>query len=171
MGTVVCSLEDLLRPGLFAVVVGINPAPPSVTAGHYWQGNTGTTLWRRLTAVGLMPPRVEGHKDDAAFASGVGFTDIVKRPTRRADDLGQAELEFGRDSLEAKLDAIGAPLVIFAFKKAATTLLGPFPGNGFIDGLALGRSSVFVMPGPYEAKARADSTLDQLRQWVGPRRP
>lgn len=30
------TLEDLLRPGLRAVCVGINPAPVSVAAGHYF---------------------------------------------------------------------------------------------------------------------------------------
>lgn len=171
MGSMVPSLEDLLRPGLLAVVVGINPAPASVAAGHYWQGNTGRTLWRRLAAVGLMPPGFDGREDDAAFESGVGFTDVVKRPTPSADDLDRVELEFGRHGLESKLESIGAPLVIFAFKRAAITLLGPFPGNGFVDGLALDRSLVFVMPGPYEAKASADSTLDELRHWVESQRP
>jgi hypothetical protein len=33
-------------------VVGINPAPVSVAAGHSWQGSTGRTLWRRLRRVG-----------------------------------------------------------------------------------------------------------------------
>src|ERR1700722_9776772 len=33
MGETVTTLNDLLRPGLFAVVVGINPAPPSVKTG------------------------------------------------------------------------------------------------------------------------------------------
>jgi hypothetical protein len=31
------TLEDLLRPGLDAVCVGINPTPTSVAAGHYYQ--------------------------------------------------------------------------------------------------------------------------------------
>ncbi len=35
MGQQVETLEDLLRPGLRAVCIGINPAPTSVGAGHY----------------------------------------------------------------------------------------------------------------------------------------
>jgi hypothetical protein len=35
MGQQVETLEDLLRPGLRAVCIGINPAPTSVRAGHY----------------------------------------------------------------------------------------------------------------------------------------
>ena len=36
MGTPVETLEDLLRPGLRAVCIGINPAPDSVAAEHYF---------------------------------------------------------------------------------------------------------------------------------------
>jgi TDG/mug DNA glycosylase family protein len=36
MGQQVETLEDLLRPGLRAVCIGINPAPTSVGAGHYY---------------------------------------------------------------------------------------------------------------------------------------
>lgn len=165
-GKPVDTLADLLRPGLLAVVVGINPAPPSVAAGHYWQGQTGRTLWRRLKTVGLLPADVIGYEDDAAFEAGIGFTDVVKRPTSRADELSDADLSAGRAALEAKLTKLGVPLVIFAFKKAAVTLLGPFPGNGFIDGASLGASRVFVMPGPYEARSTADPTLASLADWI-----
>jgi TDG/mug DNA glycosylase family protein len=166
MDATVTTLEDLLRERLFAVVVGVNPAPPSVAAGHYWQGKTGRTLWRRLRAVGLLPDDFEGYEDDAAFAAGVGFTDVVKRPTASASELSPAELEHGLADLEAKLAEVGAPLVIFAFKKAATTLLGDFEGKGFVSGLRVGASDVFVMLGPYERTETAEATLDELRQRV-----
>jgi double-stranded uracil-DNA glycosylase len=165
-GEPIDTLADLLGPGLLAVVVGINPAPPSVKAGHYWQGRTGLTLWRRLRAVGLLPPQHDGFEDDAALKAGVGFTDVVKRPTRRADEVKESELAAGRAELERKLVELEVPLVIFAFKKAATTLLGDFVGNGFIEGRALGPSRVFVMPGPYEATVPAERTLAALRAWV-----
>ena len=41
MGEDVETLADLLRPGLNAVCVGINPSPVSVAAGHYYQGPPG----------------------------------------------------------------------------------------------------------------------------------
>jgi len=166
MGETVTTLEDLLRPGLLAVVVGINPAPPSVAAGHYWQGNTGRTLWRRLQFVGLMPKSFDGYEDDAAFGAGIGFTDVVKRPTASAAELSGTELVHGLADLEDKLAEVGAPVVIFAFKKAATTVLGYFEGNGFVRHLSIGASEVFVMPGPYENAEKAQGTLDTLRRRV-----
>jgi ribosomal protein L21E len=40
-GEEVETLEDLLRPGLRAVCIGINPSLVSVAAGHYYQGRLG----------------------------------------------------------------------------------------------------------------------------------
>ena len=48
MGQPVETLEDLLRPGLRAVCIGINPAPTSVRAGHYYQGRLGQQFYERL---------------------------------------------------------------------------------------------------------------------------
>ena len=161
MGERVVTLEDLLRPGLRAVCVGINPSPTSVAAGHYYQGPLGKLFFRRLRGAGVLPVADGGFEDDAAFASGIGFTDIVKRPTPRAADLKPAEFEHGRDLLAAKLEECAPELVIFTYKKTAETLFGPFPANGFVD-RRIGRSEAFVMPGPYESAETAGRTLRQL---------
>lgn len=168
MGDEVETLDDLLRPGLRAVVVGINPAPVSVAAGHYWQGNTGKTLWRRLQQVGLMPDEWNGFEDDAAFEAGVGFTDVVKRPTKGASEVRPDELHEGRAILEEKLTEANVPLVIFVFKAAAEALLGSFDGNGFV-GRRLGGADVFVMPGPYAKREQAEAVLETLRHRLGKR--
>ena len=163
MGKEVETLEDLLRPGLRAVCVGINPSTVSVAAGHYYQGALGKRLFARLRRVGLLDRDAErGREDDVAFAAGVGFTDIVKRPSRSASELRAAEFEHGRQLLVAKLEAHEPALVIFTFKKAAVTLFGPFPGNGFVPGLRLASSEVFVMPAPYESNTTAIPTLEAL---------
>jgi TDG/mug DNA glycosylase family protein len=44
MGEEIETLDDLLRPGLRAVAIGINPTPKSVAAGHYYQGKYGQTF-------------------------------------------------------------------------------------------------------------------------------
>src|SRR5207237_1110520 len=92
------TLEDLLRPGLPVVCLGINPAPRSVTAGHYYQGQLGQQFYRRLRSAGLLPNE-PGWEDDLAFANGVGFTDIVKRPTARANEIRPEEFAYGKPLL------------------------------------------------------------------------
>src|SRR5436305_487590 len=102
MGTEVETLEDLLRPQLRAVCVGINPAPASVAAGHYYQGHLGQQFFSRLRSDGVIPED-PGWEDDVAFATGIGFTDIVKRPTPSARELLRSQLEHGKALLYEKL--------------------------------------------------------------------
>jgi TDG/mug DNA glycosylase family protein len=166
MGQQVETLEDLLRPALHAVCVGINPAPGSVRAGHYHQGNLGQKFFSRLQQAGVVPPGRGGWQDDEAFAAGVGFTDIVKRPTERAMQVRVDEYEHGQGLLEAKLEQYRPRLVIFTFKAAARKLFGSFSGNGFVSGLRLVHSDVFVMPGPYESADTASETLDELAAYL-----
>jgi len=47
-GQSVETLKELLKPGLRAVFVGINPSPKSVKHGHYYQGKLGKRFWNRL---------------------------------------------------------------------------------------------------------------------------
>jgi double-stranded uracil-DNA glycosylase len=48
------TLEDLLRPGLRAICIGINPALKSVAAGHYHRGTLGQRFFERLRSVDLL---------------------------------------------------------------------------------------------------------------------
>lgn len=164
MGEQVETLADLMRPGLIAVCVGINPSPVSVAAGHYYHGQVGQRLFGRLRGAGLVPDTHDGFEDDVGFAKGIGFTDIIKRPTARAKDLPLAEYEHGRELLRGKLERYRPGLVIFTFKKPAEVVCGRFAGNGFAAGLAVDGIEAFVMPGPYESASTATSTMDTLAE-------
>jgi TDG/mug DNA glycosylase family protein len=102
MGVPVMTLEDLLRPGLLAVSIGINPAPASVEAGHYYQGRLGQAFFERLRRAGMLP-RKPGWEDDLAYANGVGFT-IVKRPTASEKEVRPEKFEHGRELLVPKIE-------------------------------------------------------------------
>jgi TDG/mug DNA glycosylase family protein len=162
MGTPIETLADLLRPGLQAVCVGINPAPKSVAAGHYFQGRLGQQFYERMRTAGVLT-RESGWEDDVAFAQGIGFTDIVKRPTVKASDVRPEEFAFGKPLLRRKLADVCPDLVIFTFKATATALFGAFEGNGFIERVFAG-AEAFVMPGPYERRDIVASRLEELRR-------
>jgi double-stranded uracil-DNA glycosylase len=159
------TLADLLRPGLRAVVVGINPSPVSVAVGHYYQGRLGQRFFKRIAEARLVDLSVDGFEDDAAYAAGIGFTDVVKRPTARADSLRPDELEHGRALLEPKLSVLAVPRVLFTFKASAEALLGPLTRPGLQAGRSLADAEVFVMPGPMARTDVVQSTLGQLRDW------
>ena len=165
MGNEIETLEDLLRPGLRAICIGINPALTSVRAGHYYQGTLGQRFYERLRRAALLPVE-PGWEDDLAFAHGIGFTDIVKRPTTNAAEVRPAEFEYGRELLRAKVEAAPPRLVIFTFKKAAEVLCGSIAGNGMVPSRELGGAPIFIMPGPYATRAEVEQQLRELAHAV-----
>ena len=106
--------------------------------------------------------RPGGFEDDAAFAAGIGFTDVVKRATPTADLVTTAENAHGVQLLAEKLERVRPPLLIFPFKTAAVFLFGRLDGNGWLEHTFAG-SRLFVMPGPYESTATAAPTIASLR--------
>jgi len=166
MGNTVLTLEDLLRPGMRAVAVGINPAPISVACGHYYQGRSGRRILARLRQANLIEETDDEFEDDAAFAAGLGFTDVIKRPTMGAKELQRAEFEYGRELLLKNVELYRPKLLVFTFKRAAQAVFGRFQGNGFVPGLRLGQSEVYVMPGPMENHVTARPTLARLAERV-----
>ena len=164
MGDEIETLDDLLRPGLLAVCIGINPAPPSVAAGHYYQGRLGQRFFDRLRSAGVIPED-PGWEDDVAFANGIGFTDVVKRPTASARELSRRELEHGEARLREKLERLRPERVIFTFKKVAKSLFGPFPGCGRMAQLELLGTPVFVMPAPFANSDEVALKLEELHRF------
>ena len=162
MGTRVDTLADLLPSSARAVVIGVNPAPISVEAGHYYQGQLGKRLWQRLERCGLLSPTAGQWEDDEAVTAGFGFTDIVKRPTSSAGGLHPREREHGAASLLEKLETLRPTAVIFTFKDAAQAMIGRVHGFGWITGATVAGAGVFVMPGPYEARVNVDLALASL---------
>jgi double-stranded uracil-DNA glycosylase len=167
MGQLVTTLADLLPDHSRAICVGINPSPVSVDAGHYYQGRLGQRILARLCTVGLIPDAA-GHEfaDDAAFQAGVGFTDIVKRPTAKAEQVRPDEYAYGQQLLVSRLMQVAPDVVIFTYKKPATVLFGSFSGSGLMADLTVGDAKVFVMLGPYEKTAVVAAHLDQLRAYL-----
>ena len=165
MGEAVTTLADLLRPRSNMVIVGINPSPVSVAAGHYYQGKIGQRFYARLAQAGVIDLAAAGSADDAAYAAGIGFTDVVKRPTSRAHGLRPGELQHGRALLDEKLAALHVPRVLFTFKGGAQALLGTFEGHGLLADRTLAGAEVFVMPGPMERTDRVQLALAHLAEW------
>src|ERR1700734_1502364 len=105
------TLPDLLRPGLDLVFIGINPSVYSVTQGHYFARNTNR-FWPAFSRSVLSEParralgvdRLEPMHDTMLPDHGIGFTDVVKRPTARADELSLEEFAAGVRDLIDKLE-------------------------------------------------------------------
>jgi len=73
------TLADLFLPSLRAVRVAIDPAWPSVAAGHYFQKQLGQQFVAWFRPVGVVGATANGSEDAAPAQAAIGFTDLVKR--------------------------------------------------------------------------------------------
>jgi TDG/mug DNA glycosylase family protein len=151
------------RPG-GVLIVGINPAPRSVAAGHYYQGALGRRLWKRLEHVGLLRSPIPGAEDRSLAEQGHGLTDLVKRPTASAQELSSAELRDGIENLRRKVREWQPSLIIFPFKRVPEAVFGRGVRPGF--GPALENVPTFLFTGPYAKRSDAEVIDRELSHFL-----
>src|SRR5438034_8636468 len=88
------TLPDYLKPKLKLVFIGINPGYYSAQVGHYY-ARPGNLFWWALSHSGLLPRELGPENDAELLELGIGFTDVVKRPTHSSGDLRQDEFDAG----------------------------------------------------------------------------
>ena len=115
-------------PPLRVLFAGINPSLLSAATGHHF-ARPGNRFWPALHAGGLTPRRLRPDEQHRLRALGLGLTNVVPRPTARADELAREELVAGGESLRTTVRrhspawlavvGIGAYRVAFARPRAA----------------------------------------------------
>ena len=96
-------IPDSIAPGLSILFVGYNPSLRSGEMGHNYAGR-GNRFWKLLHDGGLTPRLYKPEEDRSLLCLGYGFTNIVSRPTRRADEITRAEYAAGRVELQNKVE-------------------------------------------------------------------
>lgn len=178
------TLPDYLRVGLRIVFVGINPSSYSVERGHYFARRTNR-FWPAFSASRLsaearagLGREVLGPEDDGGLLRfGIGFTDVVKRPSANAAALGPADFAQWAPGLLARLERYRPEVACFqgvlgyrAFLRHA--LAEPDPGATLgPQGRRLGATRVYVVPNPSPANAHfrpSDQVAwyDRLADWL-----
>jgi TDG/mug DNA glycosylase family protein len=165
------TLPDYLRSGLAVVSIGLNPSLPSVRAGYYF-ANPRNRFWRALHGSRLVPVTEVMEPGIAAMEAllqhGIGFTDVVKRPTAGGHQLRAADFREWAPLLRRKLLDCAPRIAWFHGKQAYAGYLRYAEGiTSAIDWgeqpLRLGDSRVFVTPNP--SPANAVFSLPDLVAW------
>jgi double-stranded uracil-DNA glycosylase len=160
-------LPDLMRDGLDIVFIGINPSIMSATQRHYfarptnrfWPCFSRSTL--SLHARQGLGVEMLGPKHDHALPDyGIGFTDIVKRPSANAAGVGRTEFIAGAAQLVSKLERYDPRVACFhgmtAYRPFYRHLLAGSDKYGPELGpqpLSVGCTRLFVVPNPSPANA------------------
>ena len=161
------TLTDYLQPGLDIVFVGLNPSSYSVQVGHYF-ANPRNRFWAALNRSGIVGEELSPERDDELVKYGIGFTDVVKRPTPQANGLKAADYRRWAPVLRDKLVRYAPRIACFhgmtgykAYLKHGEGVeerpeLGP-------QDRKIGASCIFVVPNP--SPANAQYSLDDLVYW------
>lgn len=169
------TLPDLLADGLDVVFVGINPSVYSVEHGHYFARRSNrfwpcisrsvlTARARRELGVQTLTP----EHDRAMLDYGIGFTDLVKRPTAKASDLARRELAAGVEHLLEKIRRFRPRVACFhgvtGYRFVHNILLeGAAPVELGLQSTRLEGTLLFLVPNP--SGANAHFSREQQTQW------
>jgi TDG/mug DNA glycosylase family protein len=170
------TLPDYLARGLDLVFIGINPGTYSVARGHYFARST-SRFWPAFSASSLSERIREElgldtlgpEHDRELLRFGIGFTDVVKRPSSNAADLKPADFAKWAPQLLTRLRRYAPRVACFhgvtayrPFLELAlkhndhAPALGPQP-------IMIGRTRIFVVPNP--SPANAHFTVHDQRTW------
>jgi TDG/mug DNA glycosylase family protein len=155
------TLADSVGPGMRLLVVGLNPSWYAADAGVGF-ARPGNRFWPAALDAGIVS--IDRDPWHALRTHGVGMTDLVKRPSARADELDRSEYRDGRARLAALVELLGP---------AATCIVGLSGWRSAVDRRATpgvqterfaGRP-VYVMPNTSGVNARVslDALADHLR--------
>lgn len=164
------TLPDYLAPGLRLLSIGLNPSLPSVAAGFYF-ANPRNRFWRALNASRLLEVPLE--PGPAAMQSlfeqhGIGFTDLVKRPTRGVSGLRAVDYRTGAAELQAVLETCQPAFAWFhgkvAFKQFVQRIGRSNNKDSWgLQSLRIGTTRCYVTPNP--SPANAVFSLQDLVAW------
>ena len=161
------TLTDFLQPGLDIVFVGLNPSTYSVRVGHYF-ANPRNRFWAALNRSGLVKEELGPERDGELAKYGIGFTDVVKRPTPQASGLKAADYRQWAPVLREKLQTYQPRIACFhgmtgyrAYLKYGEGV-DERPDLGAQD-RTIGASRIYVVPNP--SPANAQYSLEDLVTW------
>jgi TDG/mug DNA glycosylase family protein len=170
------TLPDYLRPGLRLVFVGINPGLYSVERGHYFARRT-SRFWPAFSRSTLSAPvrrtlrlPVLGPEQDASLLRfGIGFTDVVKVPSRNAGELSPALFRQWVPRLFRRLTRYQPGVACFhgltGYRPFVHLALGGDPASAVLgpQPRTVGRTRLFVAPNP--SPANAHFTVEDQVRW------
>ncbi len=161
------TLPDYLRENLFFLSIGLNPSPVSVQAGYYF-ANPRNRFWKALNGSRLadlqLQPGVEAM--EKLFGKyNIGFTDLVKKPTRMGKELRADDYREGAPILKDKILEFQPGIAWFQGKgtyknylKYAEDMNVDIPWGAQKN--SIGNTRVFVTPNP--SSANAPYSIDDL---------
>jgi len=141
------TVPDVIGPGLRVLFSGINPGLYSGAVHHHF-ARPGNRFWPVLHRAGFTDRVLSPYDERDLLSFGCGVTNIVRRSTAAADEIGADELRRGATRLAAKvrrhrpryLAVLGIGAYRAAFDRPSAAL-GPQKET-------IGSTRLWVLPNP-----------------------
>lgn len=108
---------DILARGLKVVFCGINPALSALIAGSNFS-NPNNRFWSVLYLSGFTDVRLQPAEERRLLDYKCGITVVVRRPTRRADEVLREEFRQARPDFERRMRRWAPRAIAFLGKRA-----------------------------------------------------
>lgn len=106
---------DILKNDLNILFIGFNPSLISSEVGHHY-ANKHNRFWKLLYGAGITEKLYKPEDDVTLLENGIGFTNIVSRATRAADEITSEEYKEGREILRQKISIYKPKIAFFVGK-------------------------------------------------------
>ncbi|MFE1337296.1 G/U mismatch-specific DNA glycosylase [Streptomyces sp. NPDC058733] len=140
-------VPDVVADGLRVLFCGINPGLMTAATGHHF-ARPGNRFWPVLHLSGFTPRLLAPAEQQELLGYGLGITNVVARPTARADELSAEEYREGGRLLTVKVERLRprwlAVVGVTAYRVAfddRTARVGP-------QERTIGDTRVWVLPNP-----------------------
>jgi len=148
------TIPDSIAEDLNILFIGYNPSLRSGELGHNYAGR-GNRFWKLLHESGLTDRLMRPTEDRDLLAQGYGFTNIVARPTARADEITRDEYAAGRVQLRALIERYRPQIACFVGK-------GVYEQYSGRREIAWGEQEMPVVPGVIDFVAPSSSGLVRM---------
>ena len=138
------SLSDSVGAGMQVLIVGLNPSPYSADSGIPY-GRPGNRFWPAALASGLVS--TDRDVDHALSSHHLGFTDLVRRTTKRADEVSQGEFEAGFGRVSRLIEWLSQGSCVCGLKRLA---VGDEPQGGARASGRTDRTLTGLCDAPYQ---------------------
>jgi TDG/mug DNA glycosylase family protein len=96
-------ISDVIKPGLDVLFCGINPGLVSEATGHHF-ARPGNRFWPALHLSGFTPRQFAPAEQEQLLGLNLGITNVVARPSAKADELTIDEVKAGGIELAEKVE-------------------------------------------------------------------
>ncbi|TDT31179.1 mismatch-specific DNA-glycosylase [Naumannella halotolerans] len=147
------AVPDLIGPGCRLLFAGINPGLWSARTGAHF-ARPGNRFWPALYAAGITDRLLDMSEGESAvdrdylISRGIGITNVVRRPSARADELSTAEFRAGGERLRRFVTRHHPAVIAFAGIGAYRTAMGKPKARTGEQPESWGRTRVWVVPNP-----------------------